>query len=82
MFLLFFGKMFRGPPNAPLMTKSKFFLTILLVILSVVLLGFVLPWLMSAKSTIAVFTALFLILAISITVLYFILFRNKKENSK
>lgn len=82
MFLLFFNKMFRGPPNKSSMSKTKFFLILLALVLSVILIGFLLPWLMSAKGTIPVLIALVVMLSIPVSALYYILFRNKKENSK
>jgi len=74
--------MFRGPPNKSTMTKTKFFLSLLGFITIVILFGFLLPWLMSAKGTVPVLIALVIMLSIPVSALYYFLFRNKKEKSQ
>jgi NADH:ubiquinone oxidoreductase subunit 3 (subunit A) len=60
-------------------SKKQFFMGIALVLTFAILVGLVLPWLMSAKSTIAVLIALAIIVCIVAGLVYVGMFKLLKD---
>ena len=61
-----------------MITKKVFFKTVAAILILALLFGVVLPFLMSAKSTIAVAIALLILIIMAVGGVYYVLFSNKK----
>jgi len=63
-----------------MITKKVFFKAVAAILVLALLFGAVLPYLMSAKSTIAVAIALTTLVIMAVGGVYYVLFSNKKVN--
>jgi hypothetical protein len=66
--------------GANMITPKQFFAYISLVLFYALMIGLVLPFLLSAKSTIAVFAGICAIIVLVAAPVYYIMFVNKKES--